>query len=127
MSQTPAKKQFSGHEQPDIPKLIRMVPNKFMLAIAVSKRAKQIKEGVKPLILVDEDSMNYPIDIALKEIELGHVKIAIKEKQTDDGQALDEMDQLLDKEIAAAVLDPEEDKKLAVKEKNKPKSKSLAA
>ncbi len=113
--------------QPDLPKLIRMIPNKFLLAIAVAKRAKQLKEGVKPMIEVDANAADYPIDIAMKEVEEGKVRIVVKDKPIDDEHILVEMDQLLDKELAVTAVDDGAEKKLVVKEKGKPKSKSLAA
>ena len=123
-------KYRSDQMEPNIPKLLKLVPNKFLLCIAASKRSKQIKEGVKPYIGLEGDALDYPINVALKEIEKSKIKIVVKEKPVDDNHVLDEMDQVLDSEIAvaaaeAAQADPE--KKASVKEKGKSKFRSLAA
>jgi len=53
-----------------------MENNKYLLAMMVAKRVKELKKGAKPLV---ESKNNKPIVIALEEIKAG--KVFIKEKK----------------------------------------------
>jgi DNA-directed RNA polymerase omega subunit len=53
-----------------------MENNKYLLAIMVAKRAKELSGGVKPLV---ESKHRKPVMIALEEIKAG--KVFIKEKK----------------------------------------------
>lgn len=111
----------SGNEV-DMQKLLEKVPNRFILSIGVAKRSKQLAEGVRPLIDVEEGDRDY-IKIALREIAEGKIKI-VMDRIEEDIELIDEMDQLLESEI---MEEQEQEEKKPVKEKNRPKSKSLAA
>jgi DNA-directed RNA polymerase subunit omega len=63
--------------KPSLEELLAQVDNKYALVIIASKRARQVKEGMLPL--VDIDSTN-PVTIALEEIATG--KIRYEEPQT---------------------------------------------
>ena len=63
--------------KPSLEELLAQVDNKYALVIIAAKRARQIKEGMLPL--VDIDSTN-PVTIALEEIATG--KIRYEEPQT---------------------------------------------
>jgi len=63
--------------KPSLEELLAQVDNKYALVIITSKRARQVKEGMLPL--VDIDSTN-PVTIALEEIATG--KIRYEEPQT---------------------------------------------
>jgi DNA-directed RNA polymerase subunit omega len=63
--------------KPSLEELLAQVDNKYALVIMAAKRARQIKEGMLPL--VDIDSTN-PVTIALEEIATG--KIRYEEPQT---------------------------------------------
>ncbi len=62
--------------KPSLEELLGQIENKYALVIIAAKRARQIKEGVLPL--VDIDSTN-PVTIALEEIATG--KIGYEEPQ----------------------------------------------
>ena len=57
--------------KPPLEELLDQVDNKYALVIIASKRARQLKEGVLPL--VDIDSAN-PVSVALEEIATGKVR-----------------------------------------------------
>jgi DNA-directed RNA polymerase subunit omega len=63
--------------KPSLEELLAQVDNKYALVIIAAKRARQVKEGMLPL--VDIDSTN-PVTIALEEIATG--KIRYEEPQT---------------------------------------------
>jgi DNA-directed RNA polymerase subunit omega len=58
--------------KPPLEELLEQVGSKYALVIVASKRARQLKEGVLPL--VDIDSTN-PVSIALEEIATGKVRV----------------------------------------------------
>ncbi len=57
--------------KPSLEELLDQIPNKYALVIVAAKRARQIKEGMLPL--VDIDSAN-PVTIALEEIATGKIR-----------------------------------------------------
>jgi DNA-directed RNA polymerase subunit omega len=58
--------------KPPLEELLEQVDNKYALVIIAAKRARQIKDGVLPL--VDIDSTN-PVSVALEEIATGKVRV----------------------------------------------------
>lgn len=62
--------------KPSLEELLEQVDNKYALVIVAAKRARQIKDGVLPL--VDIDSTN-PVSVALEEIATG--KVSVEEQQ----------------------------------------------
>ncbi len=58
--------------KPPLEELLEQVESKYALVLVAAKRARQLKEGVLPL--VDIDSTN-PVSIALEEIATGKVRV----------------------------------------------------
>jgi len=63
--------------KPPLEELLGQIVSKYALVMVAAKRARQLKDGVLPL--VDIDSTN-PVTIALEEISTG--KVRIDEAQT---------------------------------------------
>ena len=108
--------------------VFKQIPNRFLLSIAVSKRARQLKEGYRPLIEVTEENPN-PVIIALKEIELGLLNVVVKDRHNAEEEYLERMEQDLDLQVAEQDVDKDEKKstKENKESKNRSKSRSLAA
>jgi len=79
--------------------IFKKVQNRFLVTSAVSKRARQIKEGAKPMIDYDPDSPLGYVDIALKELELGKYDIFIQKSDQNEQDILEEMNESLDRDI----------------------------
>lgn len=117
--------------------LLQKVDNKFLLVIAVAKRARQIKEGAKPL---DERS-NPELAVISAMEELLHNKVGVefdinKEVEVQEDEMSIIRRKVKPREDAAAQHEPtaEEDKKNAARlkkkeklEKSKKRNKSLVA
>jgi DNA-directed RNA polymerase subunit omega len=52
--------------------LLEQVETKYALVIAAAKRARQLKEGVLPLVDIDSTSA---VSVALEEIATGRVRV----------------------------------------------------
>ena len=103
------------------------VPNRFLLCVAAAKRAKQIKDGVKPLVELTEEEQ-VPILTALEEIGQGKLTVVVKDSLSEEKEILEKMDQILDSEISKESEESEKDEKKSAKDlKSKSKAKSLAA
>ncbi len=109
----------------DIDAILRKDPNRFLLAAASAKRARQLKDGAKPLVdYVPNEPMNH-VAVALKEIYEDKIQISINEKNNEEESFLEELDIALDEEIKeteAQAVPEKEDKK-----KEKKAKKSLAS
>jgi len=117
------KKYMDPNSEPVITEALARIPNKFLLSLVVAKRGRQLKDGIKPTIPIEEGNEEY-IKTAMKEIITGRITVNEVEAETfSENELIREMDQLLDKEIEEAKV--EEEKK--TKDKGKSKSKSLAA
>ena len=57
--------------QPPLDVLLEKVDSRYTLVVAAAKRARQLMEGVEPLIDVNSSK---PVTIALNEIAAGKVK-----------------------------------------------------
>ncbi|NDD66761.1 DNA-directed RNA polymerase subunit omega [bacterium] len=77
----------------------KLIPNRFLLSVAVAKRARQLKEGYRPLIEINEENPN-PILVALKEIELGKLDIAHDASHDTDNELLQRMELDLNHEVS---------------------------
>ncbi|MBI1987272.1 MAG: DNA-directed RNA polymerase subunit omega [Nitrospinae bacterium] len=55
-------------------KVLKMIPNRFLLVKVASERLQQLNKGAKPLVDLDSDSMSLS-EIALKEIAEGKIQI----------------------------------------------------
>jgi len=99
-------------------------PNRFLITTAVAKRARQLKEGARPMIEVNHDEAIGFVEVALKELEEKKYKIYIEEIQKKETDILDEMNDSLNKDIKEQEKQEEKDKKQKDKGRSK---KSLAA
>jgi DNA-directed RNA polymerase subunit omega len=77
--------------------LLEKVPNRFLLTVAVSKRARQLDDGATPLIDANV-STTRSIDIALMEIQTGKISVSIEES-TEEDSILSEISDYLDSDI----------------------------
>lgn len=96
--------------------------NRFLLAVGVAKRAKQLKDGVRPMIEITNWEKPRFVETAIREFREDAVATLIRDEDQDNIEMLEEMDHLLDTEMKE---DAEKEEK-KVKEKSKLK-KSLAA
>ena len=118
-----AKKK--DYQRINLEKILKVVPNRFMLAVAAAKRSKLLKDGVKACINIDQEEELLPIHASLKEIELGKVVVSMREEQDEDSLEEDdisEMDSVLTNELDGKDGDKDDET-----DKGKSKSKSLAA
>lgn len=111
--------------------ILKKVPNKFMLSLAVSKRARQLAEGAKPLIPIAENEIMHPILTALEEIHQGKIVVLIEKEKDEDLELIEEVDRFFDEQLPAEEeVDDATAKKLKKdkdKESKSKKTKSLAA
>ena len=54
---------------------LEVIPNRFLLAMVASKRAKQLYKGAEPLI--DNKSANKKVVVALREVAAGRVDFVV--------------------------------------------------
>ena len=102
----------------DISHLYKKIPNRFLLSVAISKRARQIMEGEKPLVdHIPGKPMN-PVALAIKELEADLIDVSIKEEIDEELEMLEKLDKNLDAKLDAAKETTEEPKK-AKKSKSK--------
>ncbi len=87
----------SLREEINLALLFEKVPNRFLLTVAASKRARQLDDGATPLIDASL-SNNLSLDIALMEIQLGKIVVSI-EDITEEDSILDEISDYLDADI----------------------------
>jgi len=113
-------------KSPDIAKILKRIPNRFLLAIAVAKRARQLKDGAKPLVDIDREEL-LPVLTALEEIENDKISVTIKDEIDLDADLMEEINQNLDEDIIEAEPQEIEDKKTKKEIKSRSKSKSLGA
>ncbi len=108
----------------NISKLLEKVPNRFLLCVAASRRARQIKDLLHQSGVLEEVP-SMPVLEALEEIMDGRTVVTMKPKSLSD----EVLDAALATPQSAGILSgdsaPKEDKK--TREKSKSKSKSLAA
>ena len=118
------------HKELDVTKILSKVPNKFLLCVAAAKRARQLKEGIRPSIEVSQEHDLIPLVTALEEILEGKVTVVVRDAQHEE-ELLDKMDQHLITELSNTEKDDKEskdDKKTGKEPKgSRSKAKSLAA
>jgi DNA-directed RNA polymerase omega subunit len=100
--------------------VLREVPNRFLLSVAVAKRARQLKEGAKPMVAVNENQDILPVLTAMREIKAKKINVFIQEQPEDE--LLDDINDYVDFD-----LDEPAEEKPKKETKSKSKSKSLAA
>ncbi len=59
---------------------LEVIPNRFLLAMVASKRAKQLYKGAEPLI--ENKSENKKVVVALREIAASKVEFEIPSKKS---------------------------------------------
>ena len=106
----------------DPTELLKKIPNRFLLSVAIAKRARQISEGEKPLVEVMKDKPLNPINIAMKEFNEGLITISEKDEVDDELELIEKLDKNLEERIEKQKKEEEKNKP---KEKTKKKSKSL--
>jgi|GEM_PF-5560849 len=114
-----------------ITKVLQKVPNRFLLCVAVSRRARQLKEGMRPMVEVHGELL--PVLTALEEISTGEVTVHHKDgsntiedvMQVQIEKEAAENEKTMKKEAKKKKEKDEKDKELSAKSKHK--SKSLAA
>ena len=106
----------------DPTELLKKIPNRFLLSVAIAKRARQISEGEKPLVEVMKDKPMNPINIAMKEFNEGLITISEKDEVDDELELIEKLDKNLEERIEKQKKEEEKNKP---KEKTKKKSKSL--
>lgn len=101
----------------NLAELYKKVPNRFLLTVAASKRARQLDDGARPLIDATL-AHNLSLDIALMEIQLGKIVVSI-EDATEEDSIIDEISDYLDTDIIdtteAEPTKPLKDKKKSLK------------
>lgn len=123
---------MSSQVQPkelNVTKILERVPNKFLLCVAAAKRARQLKEGIRPSIETTQEEDMIPLVTALEEIMEGKVVVVVRDTQHEE-EMLDKMDQHLTSELSNIEKEEKEskdDKKTKELKGSKSKSKSLAA
>lgn len=93
--------------------------NRFLYSAAIVKRAKQLREGVRPLVDYDKSQDMRPIEIAIQEIEAEKVGVLIRDEVKVDEEFMEEMEQVMEAELDAQDESDDSDKGK--------KSKSLAS
>lgn len=58
---------------------LEIIPNRFLLAMVASKRAKQLYKGAEPLI--ENKAGNKKVVLALREIAAGEIEFDIPKKK----------------------------------------------
>jgi len=98
-------------EEINLALLYKKVPNRFLLTVAASKRARQLDDGARPLIDAAL-SNNRSLDIALMEIQTGKIIVSIEDLSEEDS-ILDEISDYLDADIVndADATEPQKDTK----------------
>lgn len=120
--------EYNNFPEVDLHKILEKEPNKFLIVTAAAKRARQIKEGARPLISVNLNEPLNHVQVALKEIEEGLIDIGIAEGTDAEADYLKELDASLEEELKQqeAAAESEKAEKKAAKDKGK-KNKSLSA
>lgn len=106
----------------NITEVSKKVANKFMLTAAVSKRARQIKDGSKAHIS-DSASARIPVVAALKELQEDVYSVSLKKaEEVSELDQIEELDSILEEELKEESESDDNDKP-----DKKSKSRSLAA
>lgn len=58
---------------PSIDRLVKTVPNKYLLVVGAARRGREIMNGEEPLV---ESKSNKPVTVALQEIVAGAVRLS---------------------------------------------------
>jgi len=115
--------------------LMKKVPNRFLLTIASSRRARQIKEGANPL--VDEVNPEQPVISSLYEILEDKVGVELKEIDEKERKRMEmarrkkeeetERDSIRERKDSKPRKETKSKKREVERGRRKKKSRSLAA
>ena len=98
--------------------------NRFLLSVAVAKRARQLKEGGHPKVAVADNYEEIPLIIALEEIRKGKIRVVMRKERDLDEELIDEISDFLDE---GGLEDADAEPESKPKKEAKSKSKSLSA
>lgn len=79
--------------------LLKKFPNRFLLAVAVSKRARQLLDGEKPLVSFNANEAFNPVSIAMKELAEGLIDIKEKENVDEERELIEKLEKNLDDKL----------------------------
>ncbi|MBT5856233.1 DNA-directed RNA polymerase subunit omega [bacterium] len=102
------------------------IPNRFLLTVAAAKRARQLKEGARPLIETNEEDTTMIIT-ALKEFQQEKLSLQFENHKSENEVLLDEINDLIDTDILVEEPTDEQNKDASSKKETKSKKKSLSA
>jgi DNA-directed RNA polymerase omega subunit len=106
--------------------ILKRIPDRFLLILAVAKRARQLKDGTRPFVPVLEENAP-PILVAMDELYAGKISVSAKEKKKSNEDLLEAMEVGAFEEEDATAAAEEKEKKPKEKTKTKAKSRSLSA
>ena len=84
--------------------------NRFLYSSAIVKRAKQLREGIRPLVDYDQSHEIKPIEVAMKEIESGEIGVILKDQIKEEDEFMEEMEQVMEAELESKKADESKDK-----------------
>jgi len=108
----------------NVTKLLEQIPNKFLLCVAASRRARQIKDNLHQSGVLETDPI-VPVLEALKEIQEGRVKVF--NRPLSDEIAEDSLKSRIHSDSKDQNSETSSEKKNKDKDSKSKKSKSLAA
>ena len=104
---------------------LNRIDNRFNLSVFIAQRARQLQEGYKPLVDVDDPENIVPVQTALRELEQDKIQLILKSDNASEDEELDQLDLALEAEI----LEEEKLQQAKIQEKKSmrasKKSKSL--
>ena len=88
--------QRKNQHKYSISKLLECVPNRFVLSLAIAKRARQLKDGAEPIIDISSYKDLTPITIAMREIQEKKLTPVLEKITESDESILEEIEDYLD-------------------------------
>ena len=88
--------QSNNSSNYSISELLERVPNRFVLSLAIAKRARQLKDGAEPIIDIKSNKNLTPITIAMREIQEKKLVPVLEKITQDDESILEEIEDYLD-------------------------------
>ena len=106
----------------EIHDLFQKIPNRFLLSVAISKRARQLLDGEKPLVDHVPGKPFNAVSLAIKEFSEGKIDLSIKEDVDEELELLEKLDKGLEAKLEQEVSDAP----VEAKKDKKPKSKAAS-
>jgi len=103
--------------------ILLKIPNRFILSLAIAKRARQLNEGAKPLVPIEEGAKMHPILTALEEVYANKIEVMEEKEKNDDLEMIEEVERFFDAEVKPEDADEVEAPKKSKKDKDKDKDK----